>query len=516
MNASPLLQARGVTVRFPGVVALDGVDFSIDRGEVHALMGENGAGKSTLVKVVTGVYRRDAGELTFDGSPLSVSSPQEAKARGISTIYQEVHLIPHLSLAENVCLGRLPMRRGRLNRAEMSRRARRSLARFGIDVDVSLPLGGFPVAVQQMAAIARAVDVDASLIILDEPTSSLTEAEVAELFRVVGRLRDEGRAVLFITHFIGQVYRVADRITVLRNGRLVGTFDAGALPRTELIAHMLGRSVKDVSSMEQASRRARPEGDAATGAEKPSAPVLRARGYGRPPALAPTDLEICEGEVVGLAGLLGSGRTELARLLFGADRATLGSVEVGGRRASLASPRAAIACGLGFCPEDRRRDGLVPGLSLAENVILAARGRLGRFGRVPGKRRREIARRYIAALGIVTTGPAQPVDTLSGGNQQKAILARWLALDPRVLILDEPTRGIDVGAKAEIEALVARLAERGMAVLFISSELDEVVRDCARVVVMRDRRAVGELAGPEADVPRIMRMIAGGHVEQAQ
>jgi len=497
---APILEMRGITKRFPGVTALDGVDFSMRRGEVHALMGENGAGKSTLIKVLTGVYPRDAGEIVLAGEPFSPRTPVEAQARGISTIYQEAGLIPYLSVAENISLGRQPRRWGRIHWRAIHARADQLLRTFGLSIDVDRPLVSYPVAIQQMVAIARAVDVSARLLVMDEPTSSLDESEVAKLFDTIRRLRAGGVSVLFITHFLDQVYEISDRMTVLRNGRLVGAFETARLPRLELIGHMLGQDPAAVAAFEH-ERHAHRGGGAGE-------LRLEARGLGREGAIEPLDLEVRAGEVVGLAGLLGSGRTEVARLLFGVDRATSGEIRVDGEPVILRSPRQAVRLGIGLCPEDRKTDGLIAELSVRENIVLAVQRRLSRLGVVSRREQAAIAERFIELLGIAASSPEQPAGTLSGGNQQKVVLARWLATEPRVLILDEPTRGIDVGAKAEIERLVERLSREGMALVFISSELDEVVRRSHRVVVLRDRRKVAELAGDEIDEQTIMHAIA--------
>jgi len=498
---------RGISKRFPGVLALDGVDFSMRRGEVHALMGENGAGKSTLVKVLTGVYRRDAGQVAFDGRPIAPRSPLEAQRLGISTIYQEVNLIPHLSVAENIFLGRQPGRARWIDWKAIHGKAEELLAGLGLRLDVRRSLASFPVAIQQMVAIARALDISAKLLVMDEPTSSLDEGEVERLFGIIRRLKAEGVAVLFITHFLDQAFAIADRMTVLRNGRLVGVFETARLSRLELIGHMLGKEPAAVAALEQS----RASGHAPADAK----PLLEAKGLGRRGAVEPLDLVVREGEVLGLAGLLGSGRSETARLLFGADRATSGTVVVDGRPAKLRSPRAAMKLGIGFCPEDRKTEGIVPDLSVRENIVLAVQRRLARFGVVSRARQLEVAEKFIRLLGIVVSSPEQPARTLSGGNQQKVILARWLAAEPRLLILDEPTRGIDVGAKAEVERLVEELSREGMAVVFISSELDEVVRRSHRVAVLRDRRKVAELSGEEIDEQAIMRAIAGADAPAA-
>jgi len=497
---SALLAMRGISKGFPGVQALRNVDFTVRRGEVHALMGENGAGKSTLIKVLTGVYRRDDGAIDLDGQAVHPGSPKHAEALGISTVYQEVNLIPGLSVAENICLGRQPARWGVLQWGAIRRRAGEALLRLGLEIDISRQASSYSIAIQQMVAIARALDVEAKLLVLDEPTSSLDENEVEELFTVVRKLRDEGLGIIFITHFLDQAYEIADRITVLRNGELVGEYQTAELPRIELIARMIGR---DPNEIEQSGRRW-PAEAAPTG--KP--PFVELRGLGRAGMIAPTDLTIRRGEVVGLAGLLGSGRTELARLIFGIDRAQSGRLLLDGERVTIRSPKGAIARGMALTPEDRREAGIIPSLSVRENIILALQASRGTWRRLSRRRQGELAERLIKALDIKTPGPEQAVRYLSGGNQQKVLLARWLATEPKLLILDEPTRGIDVGAKAEIEGLIDRLRADGMAILFISSELEEVVRDSQRVAVLRDRRKIAELAGEEITEQAIMRAIA--------
>ncbi|MFC1806300.1 sugar ABC transporter ATP-binding protein [Planctomycetota bacterium] len=495
-----ILDMQGITKTFPGVTALQDVDFAMRRGEVHALMGENGAGKSTLIKVLTGVYPRDAGQIVFDGQPFAATSPIDAQHRGISTIYQEVSLIPYLSVAENIFLGRQPRGLWGIDWGTIHVQSRELLERFDLDLDVERPLASYPVAIQQMVAIARAVDISAKLIVMDEPTSSLDEGEVRKLFEIIRRLRAGGVSVLFITHFLDQVYEISDRITVLRDARLVGVFETATLPRIELIGHMLGKDPDAVRALEHEkdAHLAGAHGDV----------LLEARALGRKGAVEPLDLSIREGEVLGLAGLLGSGRTELARLLFGIDRATSGEVRIDDRRVRLSSPRKAMKRGIGFCPEDRKTDGVIAELSVRENIVLAVQRRLSTLGIVSRRKQLEIADKFIELLGIVTAGPEQPAGTLSGGNQQKVILARWLATEPRLLILDEPTRGIDVGAKAEIERLVEELSREGMAVIFISSELEEVVRRSHRVAVLRDGHKIAELTGEDIDEHAIMHTIA--------
>ncbi len=497
----PILLVRGLSKSFPGVRALDAVDFTVRAGEIHALMGENGAGKSTLIKVLTGVYPRDAGETKLDGKAIQPRSPREAEACGISTVYQEVNLIPHLSVAENICLGRQPTRLGAIRWGAIRQRARAALARLDLDLDVNRQLSSCSLAIQQMVALARALDVSARLLILDEPTSSLDEKECEELFGVMRKLRGQGLGIVFVTHFMDQVYAVSDRITVLRNGQLVGEYATAELPRLELVARMIGKEVREVEAMGQAGAVAAPAGPA-------TAPFLEARGLGRRGSIQPFDLAIRPGEVVGLAGLLGSGRTETARLLFGADRADRGALTIGGAAVTLTAPGAAIRHRIAFTSEDRKREGIIPNLSIRENIVLALQASRGPWRRLPRAEQDRLAAKFIAALRIKTPGPDQLIRNLSGGNQQKVLLARWLATEPKLFILDEPTRGIDVGAKAEIEKLIAGLRAEGLAVLFISSELEEVVRTSNRVVVLRDRRHLGELAGAEITEQAIMARIA--------
>ncbi|MCE6999190.1 sugar ABC transporter ATP-binding protein [Saccharothrix sp. S26] len=487
---------RGISVEFPGVKALQEVDFRLFPGEVHALMGENGAGKSTLIKALTGVHRIAAGEVRYAGERVSFSAPAEAQAAGISTVYQEVNLCGNLTVAENILLGREPRKLGRIDGKAMRARAAELLARIGLHIDPGSVLESHPIAVQQLVAIARAVAVDARVLVLDEPTSSLDADEVAELFRIIRVLRDEGVAVLFVTHFLEQVYEISDRMTVLRNGRLVGEHMTAALSRIDLVSAMLGR---EMGVLEEIERRSGTPGE----------PLLVAEGLGRKGSVAPFDLEIRKGEVVGLAGLLGSGRTEVARLLFGADKADSGRLLVDGKQVRLTGPRAAIEAGVAFSSEDRKAEGIVADLSVRDNLILAMQAARGWARPVPRKLADELVAKYIELLDIRPADPDRAVGNLSGGNQQKVLLARWLVTQPKLLILDEPTRGIDVGAKAQIQKVVADLAAEGMAVLFISAELEEVVRVSDRVVVMRDRQKVAELDG-EVGVDDVMALIAGG------
>ncbi|PZG02645.1 sugar ABC transporter ATP-binding protein [Micromonospora deserti] len=490
---------RGISMEFPGVKALQEVDFRLFPGEVHALMGENGAGKSTLIKVLTGVYTPTGGVTTLDGQEVSFSGPAAAQDSGISTVYQEVNLCPNLTVAENILLGREPRRFGAIDGRATRARAAELLADMGLDVDPGSVLAEHPIAVQQLVAIARAVAVDAKVLILDEPTSSLDQDEVAELFRIMRVLRDKGVAILFVSHFLEQVYEISDRMTVLRNGRLVGEHLTQDLSRINLLSLMIGRELGALEELERLADQA--------GEEASAAPVLRATGLGRKGSVAPFDLQINRGEVVGLAGLLGSGRTEIARLLFGADRADSGEVTVDGKVVQLRSPRAAIASGIAFCSEDRKGEGVVADLSIRDNLVLAMQAAAGWARPIPRKTKDQLVEKWIKALDIRPANPDALVGRLSGGNQQKVLLARWLVTEPKLLILDEPTRGIDIGAKTQIQKLVAELAQKGMAVLYISAELEEVVRLSHRTVVMKDRAKIAEL-DQHATVDDIMRLIA--------
>ncbi|MCV7420371.1 sugar ABC transporter ATP-binding protein [Mycobacterium yunnanensis] len=499
-TAAAVVRMQGVTIDFPGVKALDAVDFRLLPGEIHALMGENGAGKSTLIKVLTGVYDPDAGTITVDGVEQRFTGPRQAQDAGISTVYQEVNLCPNLTVAENILLGREPRRFGRIDYRAMKRRAAELLGQLDLTVDPGSTLGAHPIAVQQLVAIARATAISARVLILDEPTSSLDADEVAELFRVMRGLRDGGTAILFVSHFLDQVYAVSDRMTVLRNGRLVGEYPTAEMNRVQLVAAMLGHELDVLEEIGESAAETTPATDQ---------PVLSARGLGRKPKLAPVDLDVHRGEVVGLAGLLGSGRTELARLLFGADRASSGKVSVNGSTDSMRSPRAAIAKGLAFSSEDRKGEGIIGDLSVRENLVLALQARRGFARPLSRKTKDDLVDRYMEALDIRPRNPGIPVKNLSGGNQQKVLLARWLITEPQLFILDEPTRGIDVGAKAQIQRLVTDLAKDGMGVVFISAELDEVARISDRIAVLRDGTCVAQV-GSDRSVGELTALIAAG------
>jgi monosaccharide-transporting ATPase len=496
-----ILVMEGISKSFPGVQALEDVDFNLRRGEIHALVGENGAGKSTLIKVMTGVERYDTGKIIFDGEEVVIRSPQHAQNIGISTVYQEVNLCSNLSVAENILIGREPHKFGRIDWKGMNEHAAQILKRLEVDIDVSQPLESYSTAIQQIAAIARALEISSSkMLILDEPTSSLDAHETAQLFRVMNRLRSEGVAIIFITHFINQVYELADRITVLRNGKLVGTFETGKLSRLDLISKMIGRSLAEYDNLSKTKLK--------ISEQIQQESVMYADGLGLTDTIEPFDLELHAGEVVGLAGLLGSGRTEVAKLLFGIDKPDKGSLKVNGEEVKSFSPNNSLERGIALCPEDRKAEGILGDLTIRENIIMALQAHLGWFKFITLKKQYEIADKYIEMLNIATPSADQAIKNLSGGNQQKVILARWLATNPQVLILDEPTRGIDVGAKAEIQKLVLSLADEGKSCVFISSELEEVLRTSHRIAVLRDREKVAEYDG-DIDEHTVMRSIAG-------
>ncbi len=501
MNDRVILSMRGICMTFPGVKALDHVDFTLRAGEIHALMGENGAGKSTLIKCLTGVNDHEKGEIFIgeEQRPIKNHSTMEAQKNGISTVYQEVNLCPNLSVAENLFIGREPLTRlGTVDHRGMLRRARELVKKMDIRVDVTQTLSHYSIALQQMIAIARAVDMDCRVLILDEPTSSLDDSEVEKLFKTMRALRDQGIGIIFVTHFLEQVYAVCDRITVLRNGRLVGEYEIADLPRIKLVAAMMGKDFDDLAGIRS------------QGEETVSEDVLiRARGLSHARKIKPFDLDIRKGEVVGLTGLLGSGRSELARAIYGADRAHTGELRVKERAVKINAPIDSMRLGMGLLPDDRKAEGIVEDLSVRENIMLAMQSLAGMTKKIPMDKQIEITKKYIDLLDIKTPSTETPVKQLSGGNQQKVIIARWLAIDPELLILDEPTRGIDVGTKTEIQKLVVDLARQGKSVIFISSEIEEMLRTCNRLAVLRDGEKVGELT-EDLTQERVMREIAGG------
>ena len=503
---SPVLAVTAASKRFTGVVALEDVSIDLYGGSVHALVGENGAGKSTLIKLMTGVYQLDSGTITLRGEEVSFPSPRSAQQAGIATIYQEVHLAPQLSVARNFFLGRELTRFGSLDLGRMNADADAALRRYGIAADVRRPLGELGLGVQQMVAIARAVSTEAGVVIMDEPTSSLEPREVDRLLDVVALLKEQGVAVVYVSHKLDEVFRACDTITVLRDGRLVSTGPTAELTRRTLIGRMLGRDAGDLAGglTQMVGRPPVPEAE----------PVLRAEHLNRRLVLEDVSLVVRPGEVVGLAGLLGSGRSETAKAIFGAMPLDSGSVEIGGRPLRRQTPASRIRQRIAMLPEDRKAEGIIPGMSVRDNIGLAALPQLTRAGLVSRKRIDAIVSTFMTRLRIKASGPNQKVGELSGGNQQKVLLARLLCLAPRVLLLDEPTRGIDVGAKAEVQALIAELAEQGLAVVLISSELEEVVEGSDTVVVLRDGAQLGTLVGADIQEEKIMDLIADAASQQ--
>ncbi|MCR5799588.1 MAG: sugar ABC transporter ATP-binding protein [Lachnospiraceae bacterium] len=496
-----ILKLRNIHKYFPGVKALQDVDFTLREGEIHALMGENGAGKSTLIKVLTGVYAKDKGTITLEDKEVSIKSPQDAQHAGISTVYQEITLCPNLSVAENMYIGRSD--KAFLNWKSMNEGADKILENLKIPAKATMQLANCSIAIQQMVAIARAVDMDCKVLILDEPTSSLDEQEVAKLFNLMRDLKSRGVGIIFVTHFLDQVYEVCDRITVLRDGKLVGEYEIADLPRVKLVSKMLGKELDD---MEDIKGETKPY----EGSIMKEAPVFEAEGLYSDAGISPFDFHIGKGEVNGFTGLLGSGRSECVRAIFGADKILGGTVKKNGKQVKITKPIDAMKAGIGYIPEDRKVDGIIGDLSVRENIILALQVMKGFFKPFTKAQANEFAEEYIKLLGIKTASADTPIKSLSGGNQQKCIVARWLLTHPEYLILDEPTRGIDVGTKVDIQKLVLKLAGEGMSITFISSETDEMLRTCSRLIVMRDRKVVGELNGDELTQTMIMNTIAGG------
>lgn len=500
MENDTVISIQKISKSFPGVQALDNVDFTLRKGEIHALMGENGAGKSTLIKVLTGVYQKDAGQIYISGidKAVTIKSPQEAQNMGISTVYQEITLCPNLTVAENMFIGRGKYKF--VNWDAMEKKSKEILDSLGIPANPMRQLSTYSLAVQQMVAIARAVDMECKALILDEPTSSLDDQEVAKLFAVMRDLKSRGVGIIFVTHFLDQVYEVCDKITVLFNGKYVGEYKIAELPPVQLIAKMIGKELVELSELHKKEIPADDDTEM---------PVYEAVGLSSAEGLKPYEFKIRKGEVNGFTGLLGSGRSESVRAIFGADRITGGMVKVNGKKVRISKPIDAMKNKIGYLPEDRKNDGIIADLSVRDNIILALQVMKGFFKPFSKPEAKAFAEEYIKMLGIKTPSPNTPIKSLSGGNQQKVILARWLLTHPKYLILDEPTRGIDVGTKVEIQKLVLKLAEEGMSITFISSEIEEMVRTCSRLIVMRDRNIVGELCGGEITQDNIMHTIAG-------
>ena len=502
MKSGILLDMRNIRKEYPGVQALKDVPFQLKAGEIHSLLGENGAGKSTLIKVLTGAEALTAGEVYLEGREVHIKNPLQAQHEGISTVYQEVNLCPNLSVSENIYIGREPRNRyGLIDWKTMEKKSRELLKGFNLDIDVTKALDNYSVAVQQMVAIARSCDISAKILILDEPTSSLTDSEVEKLFSVMRRLKEEGMGIIFVTHFLDQVYAVSDRITVLRNGSYVCTENASDLDKVSLVGRMIGKEYSELTENRSSS---------ADRGEKDL--LMELKGLYKSGSVSPVSLKIGKGEILGFGGLLGSGRSETARVIFGADRPDGGTVLLDGKNLSFKTPLDGIRAGLAFCPEERKAEGIVGELSVRENIMLALQARRGMMNPLSADETRELTERYIKLLQIKTPDGDRAVKNLSGGNQQKVILARWLATEPRLLILDEPTRGIDVGTKAEIQKIMISLADQGMSVIFISSEIDEMMRCCDRMIILKDRKTVQELSGSSLTEARVMKSIAGDSV----
>lgn len=501
MENKVVLQMRGIYKTFPGVKALQNVDFTLREGEIHALMGENGAGKSTLIKVLTGVHSFEKGTIEMEGKSIINHSPQDAQKNGISTVYQEVNLCPNLTVAENLFIGREPRKMGMIDWKTMNRKSADLLKELDIEVSPTKMLDECSIAIQQMIAIARAVGMDCKVLILDEPTSSLDDDEVEKLFVLMRRLKSQGVGIIFVTHFLEQVYAVCDRITVLRNGELVGEYKTSELPRVELVARMMGKDFDDLADIKSGHMQRDFTGET---------PVIEAVGLGHKGTIRPFNLKIHKGEVIGLSGLLGSGRSETVRAIYGADKPDAGVLKVNGKEVKINKPLDAMKLGMAYLPEDRKKDGIIADLSVRENIIIALQAKRGMFKLMSRKEMEEAADKYIKMLQIKTASRETPIKSLSGGNQQKVILGRWLLTEPEYLILDEPTRGIDIGTKTEIQKLVLDLADQGMAVTFISSEVEEMLRTCSRMAILRDGKKVGELNEQELSQEAIMKTIAGG------
>lgn len=501
MEGNIVLSMKGISKQFPGVKALDNVDFTLRRGEIHALMGENGAGKSTLIKVLTGVYPFDTGVIRLKDykENLKNKSPEEAQRNGISTVFQEVNLCPNLSVAENLFIGREPKRKGFIDWTTMNKKAKELLLNLDIDIDVTISLENYSIALQQMIAIARAIDMSAKVLILDEPTSSLDDIEVSKLFILMRKLKDEGVGIIFVTHFLNQVYEICDRITVLRNGCLVGEYTINDLPRLKLVSKMMGKDLNELSNLKSTENRCS-RGDK----------IIEANQLSVSGTIKPFDIDLYKGEVIGLAGLLGSGRSELARAIYGADKPDKGSLKVNGKDFIAHSPLSSMKKGMAYLPEDRKAEGILENLSVRENIIIALQAKRGAFNIISRKEQDELCKKMVDLLKIKTASLDTTVKSLSGGNQQKVILARWLLTSPTFLILDEPTRGIDIGTKTEIQRLVINLAKEGKSLMFISSEIDEMVRTCSRMAILRDGEKISEIDEDNISQENIMKEIASG------
>lgn len=488
-DKKPIVVMKGITIEFPGVKALDGVNLRLFPGEVHALMGENGAGKSTMIKALTGVYKINAGSIEVDGKPQTFTGTGDAQNAGIATVYQEVNLCTNLTIGENVMLGHEVRGPLGINWKKTYEKSKKFLAQMGLEhLDPKAPLSSISIAMQQLVAIARAMVIDAKVLILDEPTSSLDANEVQDLFKIMRRIRDSGVAILFVSHFLDQIYEITDRLTILRNGKFIKEVMTKDTPRDELIGMMIGKSAAELSQIGAKKAHKDISGER---------PIVSVKQLGLKGTINPTDLDVYPGQVVGFAGLLGSGRTELGRLLYGADKPDSGTYELKGKKVSISDPYTALCNKIAYSTENRRDEGIIGDLTVRENMLIALQATRGMFKPIPKKEADEIVDKYMKELNVRPNDPNKLIKNLSGGNQQKVLIARWLATHPDLLILDEPTRGIDIGAKAEIQQVVLDLAEQGMGVVFISSEMEEVVRLSDDIEVLKDRHKIAELVNDD-------------------
>ena len=488
-DKKPIVVMKGITIEFPGVKALDGVNLRLFPGEVHALMGENGAGKSTMIKALTGVYKINAGSIEVDGKPQTFTGTGDAQNAGIATVYQEVNLCTNLTIGENVMLGHEVRGPLGINWKKTYEKAKKFLAQMGLEhLDPKAPLSSISIAMQQLVAIARAMVIDAKVLILDEPTSSLDANEVQDLFKIMRKIRDSGVAILFVSHFLDQIYEITDRLTILRNGKFIKEVMTKDTPRDELIGMMIGKSAAELSQIGAKKAHKDISGER---------PIVSVKQLGLKGTINPTDLDVYPGQVVGFAGLLGSGRTELGRLLYGADKPDSGTYELKGKKVSISDPYTALCNKIAYSTENRRDEGIIGDLTVRENMLIALQATRGMFKPIPKKEADEIVDKYMKELNVRPNDPNKLIKNLSGGNQQKVLIARWLATHPDLLILDEPTRGIDIGAKAEIQQVVLDLAEQGMGVVFISSEMEEVVRLSDDIEVLKDRHKIAELVNDD-------------------
>jgi ABC-type sugar transport system ATPase subunit len=489
------IEFQGITKTFGGVTALRGVTLGIERGECHGLMGENGAGKSTLGKVLAGIHKPDAGAMSIDGKRHVFASPRDAMNAGVAMVHQELAFCPDLSVAENLCMGNYPGRLGLLDRKEMAARAEKLLASIEVKLDVWQPMRSLSTAQEQLVQIASAVGMDPRILIFDEPTSSLAEPDAQNLFALIERLKQRGLTMIYVSHRMPELFRLCDKISVLRDGQYVGTLARGEMTQDAVVKMMIGRNVAEYFPTHQEGRAGKS--------------VLRVEKLSSPGLFRDVSFEIRAGEIVGFAGLVGSGRSEIAKAIFGLDRRATGTVELDGETLAVGSVSRSMAAGVGLVPEDRKRQGCVLGMSCRANISMAILDRLRKRGVLDRKEEGRIASDYFSRLRIKAASPEAPVNSLSGGNQQKVVLAKWLARGGKLLIVDEPTRGVDVGAKAAIHALIDELAQAGLAVMLISSELPEVINLSSRIIVMREGEMAGELGKAEATQEAVLRLMAG-------